>query len=82
MSLSSGVDDGYQLTQKQAAFAGDELTRRVDSVVSCWVKRRPGILLGYVWVEDWWVSYLWQGKVHLQVLIMVGLLDMKMNKHT
>ena len=62
-------------------FVGDKLTRRwVDSAVSCWAKRRPGILLGYVWAVDWWVLYLWQGKVHLQVLIMVGLLDMKMIK--
>ena len=41
------------------AFVGDELTRWwVDSAVSCWAKRRPGILVGYVWAEDVgvWVS--------------------------
>ena len=35
-------------------------------------------LVDYVLAEGWWVSYLWQGKVHLQVLFMMGLLDMKM----
>ena len=37
-----------------------------------------GDLVGYVLAGDWWVSYLWQGKVHLQLLFMMGLLDMKM----
>ena len=35
-------------------------------------------LVGYVLAEDWWVSYFWQGKVRLQVLFMMGLLDMNM----
>ena len=30
-------------------------------------------------IGGWWVSYLWQGKVHIQVLFMMGLLDMKMD---
>ena len=45
-------------------------------------KETTWILVDYVWVGDWWVSYLSQAKVHIQVLIMVGLFDMKMNKHT
>ena len=72
----------YQLTQKQAALCSLVISWLNDDWTRWWVvgRRDAGILVGYVWVEDWWVSYLWQDKVHLQVLFMVGLLDIKMIK--
>ena len=75
--LPSGVDDGYQLTQKQAALSSLVMSWLDDE----WTRRRvvgTRDLVGYVLAGDWWVSYLWQGKVQLQVLFIVGLLDMKM----
>ena len=64
--LPSGVDDGYQLTQKQAALSSLVMSW-LDNEWTRWYllgKETTRDLVGYVLAGDWWVSYLWQGKVH------------------